>query len=658
MAQPSGPVSILLGRFNRLPRRSAHTWQGGIVRMPMWVDSPSGGNPFRPWGAVWVTKPDGLVGTDLAQSSETPGADLAVSALISLALRYQDRLMGRPGRLEVVDGELGAAVVAALGDPAVAVDVVPELTEVKIVLRALAEHQQKGTPIPSLLPAAGVTVEDVRQFAVAAERFYRAEPWQHLTNDDLMTVELPGLDRRARCATVMGNAGLQYGVAFHASQKDADALNGGPGVPDARKAYWSVTFSRADEMPIIDLELWEDFHLPLAGDEAYPVPMGYGPGDVFSRPSGKLLRNFTAVLAALADSSEQEIDTGRWVKHAAAGTDQTEVTLTLPHVWQVGDSLPLRGPIRHDRRANERLQADIGRFLEGKDFATLDEANAAVQERFSGRQFDDIEHTASTPLERAQDLVYKAFEAAGRRRVILARQAIAVSADCADAYVVLAEAAAGPARALPFYQQGVAAGERALGVTRFEKDAGHFWGIIETRPYMRARVGLAQTLVELGRVSEALAHFRELLRLNPGDNQGVRDLLLGELVRARRDDEAVTLLQEYKDDFAANWAYTWALVDFRNGRRAEAEAAAARAFEVNAFVPDVLVADPDDLPPIGDSVTFGGPDEAIAYVEHVGDVWHETPGAVEWLRRETTKHGRGARSARGGRTGGRPSRRR
>jgi hypothetical protein len=138
----------------------------------------------------------------------------------------------------------------------------------------------------------------------------------------------------------------------------------------------------------------------------------------------------------------------------------------------------------------------------------------------------------------------------------------------------------------------------------------------------------------------------------------VRDLLLGELVRARRDDEAATLLREYKDDIAANWVYTWALVDFRNGRRAEAEAAAARAFEVNAFVSDVLLADPDDLPQTGDSVMLGGPDEAIAYVEHVGDVWHETPGAVEWLRREMSKHGRGARGARGGRSGGRPPRRR
>ena len=627
--------------------------------MPMWVDSPSGGSPFRPWGVVWVTKPDGVVGTELAESSETPGADLAVSALVDLALRYQDRLMGRPGRLEVVDAELGAAIVAALGDPEVAVDVVPELTEVKHVLRSLAEHQREGTPIQGLLSVAGVTVEDARQFAAAAERFHRAEPWQHLTNDDLMTIELPGLDRRARCATVMGNAGLQYGVAFHASQKDADAMYGEPGVPDSRKAYWSVTFSRADQMPIADLELWEEHRLPLAGgDEAYPVPMGYGPGDVFSRPSRTLLRNFTAVLAALADSSEQEFDTGRWVKHAAAGTGQTEVTLTLPHVWQVGDSPPSRGPIRHDRRAHERLQAEIGRFLEGKDFATLDEANAAVQERFSGPTLDDVEHTASTPLERAQDLVYEAFEAVGRRRVILARHAIAISPDCADAYVVLAEAAAGPVRALPFYEQGVAAGERALGAKRFEQDAGHFWGIIETRPYMRARLGLAQTLVELGRVDEALAHFRELLRLNPVDNQGVRDLLLGELVRARRDDEAATLLREYKDDIAANWVYTWALVDFRNGRRAEAEAAAARAFEVNAFVPDVLLADPDDLPQTGDSVMCGGPDEAIAYVEHVGDVWHETPGAVEWLRREATKHDRGARGARGSRSGDRPARRR
>jgi tetratricopeptide (TPR) repeat protein len=615
--------------------------------MPMWIDSPSGGSPSRPWGAVWVTKPDGLVGIELAESSERPGADLAVSALVDLALRYQDRLMGRPGRLEVVDAALGAAVVGALGDPDVAVEVVPELTEVRSVLRAFAAHQQEGTAVPDVLSVPGMTVDDVRQFAAAAERFYRAEPWQHLTNDDLMTVELPGIDRRARCATVMGNAGLQYGVAFHASPTDADAISGGPGSIDGRKTYWSITFSRADE-------------LPLAGDEAYPVPMGYGPGDRFSRPSRKLLQHFTAVLAALADTSEREIDSGRWAKRVEAGAGETEVTLTLPHVFQPAARPRTRGTPRHDRRVNERLQAEIGRFLEGKDYASLDEVNAAVQERFGGRRLDDIESSASTPVDRAQDLVYEAFDAVGRRRVILARQAIALSPDCADAYVVLAEAAAGPVRALPFYEQGVAAGERALGAARFDEDTGHFWGMLDTRPYMRARLGLAQTLGRLGRLDEALAHLRELLRLNPNDNQGVRYLLLSELVGAQRDDEALTLLQEYKDDIAADWVYTWALVNFRTGRRAEAKGVVARALDTNVHVPAALAlaVEPDELPAVGDAIAFGGVDEAVVYAENFGEVWHGTPGAIEWLQREAAKSRRGARRKGGVRTGGRKSRRR
>ncbi len=30
----------MLARFAHLPRRSTDTWQGGILRMPMWVDGP------------------------------------------------------------------------------------------------------------------------------------------------------------------------------------------------------------------------------------------------------------------------------------------------------------------------------------------------------------------------------------------------------------------------------------------------------------------------------------------------------------------------------------------------------------------------------------------------------------------------------------------
>ena len=141
------------------------------------------------------------------------------------------------------------------------------------------------------------------------------------------------------------------------------------------------------------------------------------------------------------------------------------------------------------------------------------------------------ERRGETPLDRAQEVMYRAFEATGSEQVRLARKALEISPDCADAYVLLAEHAATAEEARKHYEQGVAAGERALGKQAFEEYAGQFWGLLETRPYMRARQGLAQCLWEAGRREEAAEHYQEMLRLNPNDNQGVRyslaTLLLG-----------------------------------------------------------------------------------------------------------------------------------
>ena len=59
--------------------------------------------------------------------------------------------------------------------------------------------------------------------------------------------------------------------------------------------------------------------------------------------------------------------------------------------------------------------------------------------------------------------MYRAFEASGPQQVRLARQALEISPDCADAYVLLAEHAETADEAQKLYEQGVAAGERAAG---------------------------------------------------------------------------------------------------------------------------------------------------------------------------------------------------
>ena len=135
-------------------------------------------------------------------------------------------------------------------------------------------------------------------------------------------------------------------------------------------------------------------------------------------------------------------------------------------------------------------------------------------------------------IAKAQEVMYEAWDrATSRSRIALAHKALAISPLCADAYNLLAEEAATIAKARDLYARGLEAGELALGPKGFEEYEGHFWGFLETRPYVRARHGLAQSLLELGEEAAAVGHFRAMLKLNPGDNQGIRYLLLGSLLK-------------------------------------------------------------------------------------------------------------------------------
>jgi hypothetical protein len=204
--------------------------------------------------------------------------------------------------------------------------------------------------------------------------------------------------------------------------------------------------------------------------------------------------------------------------------------------------------------------------------------------------------------------------------------------DCADAYVLLAENARTRKEARRNDEQGVAAAERALGPAAFERDAGHFWGILETRPYMRARLGLAHALWTAGRREDAVGHLRDLLRLNPGDNQGVRSTLAGFLLALDRDADLAPLLGQYPDEASAAWAYTKALLAFRQGGDTpEARRLLGDALETNQHVPDYLLGRkyPPAEPPGYDSP--GDETEALNYLGSFLAPWRATAGAVAWL---------------------------
>lgn len=238
------------------------------------------------------------------------------------------------------------------------------------------------------------------------------------------------------------------------------------------------------------------------------------------------------------------------------------------------------------------------------------------------------------PAARAEQILEEAFETPDpRERVRLAREALEVYPDCVDAYVLLAENAPSRKEARALYEKGVAAGERLLGPDFFRQNAGHFWGLLETRPYMRAREGLANALWTAGRRAEAIGHLQEMLRLNPNDNQGVRYTLASYLLQEDRDAELEALLRQFPEEGSVLWAYTRALAAFRK----EGDTPAARkllreAKKENPQVLDYLLGQkfpPMEQPPY---YSRGDESEAIVYAQMFLGAWKNTVGAGAWLR--------------------------
>jgi tetratricopeptide (TPR) repeat protein len=295
----------------------------------------------------------------------------------------------------------------------------------------------------------------------------------------------------------------------------------------------------------------------------------------------------------------------------------------------------IRPSTEGDSRAMmERTMAGLSKFISSREFDSVEQLNAAIGQEFLGPVKIADEPRLASPLDRAQNLVWDAWEKPQKReRIRMAEEALQLSADCADAYVLLAEEKARTAaESKALYEEAVRAGARALGQAVFEEDVGHFWGLLKTRPYMRARAGLADVLWRLRQFEDAITNYRELLRLNPNDNQGIRYRLLSSLLAQHMFSEAEELLDQH-DDASSAWLYARALVDLhKHGRGKKSDESLQDAIHQNPHVPQFLLGEkrlPKRMP---EYIGWGDEAEAVAYAASNLELWHSTAGAMSWLK--------------------------
>jgi tetratricopeptide (TPR) repeat protein len=626
----------LLALLQRLPK-APRSCQVGIVSLPSEVRADDG-ELIQPHFPVWVDVESGTRYADPESvvDCKTDGYSAVLDTFEGF-LASATRARFCPRRIEVRDPDLAEYLRRRLEGAGLEVALTDRLDSFDAAAKELLDYfVQNAKDLPSLLEARGATIERIRAFAEAAAAFHRAAPWRWLSDVDLIEVESPKPPRGMTCFVVLGAGGDMYGLGIYASRRDFLKFIRA-GMNDnlrqlSRFRLAQVSFERLEDSYPPDAALWTEHQLPVAGEGAYPSVVKFDPAQGPSRPSVKELAFLEAVMRAMADTTEAEIDSGRWSKEAATSEGPQTLTLRIPDLLDPPSARDwiARG-FAPDRRSTERIHADIQRYVDQLPPGDLQDPNV-VARLYAGRSLDDPVTQPRTSEERAQDLCFQAFESHGRRRIQLARQALELDPDCADAYVVLAENSSSLQDRLEYYRRGVEAGERALGPKSFEEDAGLFWKIARTRPYMRARQGLAESLADAGRPDEAIEHFRELLRLNPEDNQGIRFQYLASLLAAGRNAEAARALKEFEDD-SAHAAYTRVLLAYRlSGPSASAARELHEALSVNPYAAEFL--DGPSRPPAPSRYAPGDEDEGRLVAGDLWDAFQGTPGVLDWMNDE------------------------
>lgn len=281
----------------------------------------------------------------------------------------------------------------------------------------------------------------------------------------------------------------------------------------------------------------------------------------------------------------------------------------------------------------EDMMRHLAPLFTGEETVTISDLKALAVSLNSPSVTDNMSSEDVDTRHAAQELAFDAMEAGNEEQARkLAKRALRLDPDCVDALLIMADLdAPTPREMIEGLQKAVAAGERSLGEKFIKENTGHFWLLLDTRPYMRALEHLGGTLRSEGICLDAIKVYEKMLKLNPNDNQGVRDSLLGLYLEIDDLKNAGRLLKKYKNDASANFAWGRVLERFLAGDEHGATVALEAARESNQHMELYLTAQkplPEDLP---EMYSLGSEEEAALCMYCLGAAWLKHEEACSWV---------------------------
>ncbi|MBD1381404.1 SEC-C metal-binding domain-containing protein [Metabacillus arenae] len=284
------------------------------------------------------------------------------------------------------------------------------------------------------------------------------------------------------------------------------------------------------------------------------------------------------------------------------------------------------------RFETEKALREAEQLIKDKDFDSMEEMNEFLNESLNNPQLRSKPKLSKK--DQAQDLLYEALESQGAKRYKLAKQAISLYPNSPDAYAILAENEPTEEKYLRKLKEGVKAGEKDLGKRYFVENKGMFWGLTETRPYMRVKALYADGLYESGQLHEATKQYEEILSLNEMDNQGVRYELFRLYIKGKEYKKANNLLEKYPEEYTAFGVFNTALIEYLNsGLSKKFKSTIENAMKQNPYVADYLSGKKKVPHRMPETYQLGQKDEAIVYAQANADLWQKHLDLIQYLKK-------------------------
>jgi tetratricopeptide (TPR) repeat protein len=171
------------------------------------------------------------------------------------------------------------------------------------------------------------------------------------------------------------------------------------------------------------------------------------------------------------------------------------------------------------------------------------------------------------------------------------------------------------------------------GQRHLEREGGRVpWGFIENRPYLRGLANLALALSAQKKWPEALAIHKQMLKLNPDDNQGIRWLVGMDCLRVGDDEGAIEAFERVMAE-EAGCGFGLALARLRAlGPSADIGEPLLTGFAANRYVAPMLLGERWERLDAFHGSNIAEPEWADDVVSAQADLWHAIPRGADVLR--------------------------